>query len=122
MTAPDGVRGRHPAARARADHLVRMGAAVAGRSRDMAGPHRSVAAATLAVRGGQGRSITAFASAYGIDIAVVEAMEAGHVDRGQVPAPLQVLTPLCALAEAVGRAVEGTGESSQAWPGGLASA
>ena len=94
-------RAGHPAGRSGAAHLVGLGAAVARRGEQMAGPHRAVAAAGLAVRGAQGRTVTSFAAAYGIEETLVEALEAGRIPADQIPAPLRLLTPLCGLARAV---------------------
>lgn len=98
--ASGGERARHPAARARGDHLVPLARRVAATG-DLAGPHRSVAVAAQAVRGRQGRSVATFAAAYGVEDALVVALEAGWIPVDDVPAPLRVLTGMAAIASAL---------------------
>lgn len=84
----------HPAARARGGHLVGTARALEPLLDRGTGPNWSVALATLAVRGSQGRTRESFAAAYGVGVEVVEALENGQVPFAQIPAPLLVLTPM----------------------------
>ena len=101
MTAasrPEGSRGRHPSARNAGAHLVgptrRLSLVLPPRP----GPHWTVAAAALAVRGAQGRTQAGFALAYGLDPAEVAALEQGEVAPDDLPAPLRILTAIAVLA------------------------
>ena len=91
-----------PSARARGSHLAGPLAALAPRLPGIDGPHRSVAAAALAVRGDQGRNRAGFAAAYGLTEDEVFALESGWTGLEQLPIPLAVLTPLASLAHRVG--------------------
>lgn len=97
-----GARRRHPSARGAGTHLVAPMARVAAVGAPVAGPHRDVASAVLAVRGADGRSRAAFAAAYGLGAHEVAAMEAGRVPLAELPAPLSILTPVVAVARALG--------------------
>ena len=90
MTTP--ISASPPTARARGRHLVSAARAVAPLIDTIVGPHTSVALATLAVRGSQGRTPEAFALAYGIEIGELSSMESGHVPAQMIPGPLLVLT------------------------------
>lgn len=98
-------RARHPAARARGDHLVALARRV-DRAGSIVGPHRAVAVAARAVRGRQRRSVASFAAAYGTTEELVGALEGGLIAPEDVPAPLVALTGIAHLAAAVaGRAI-----------------
>lgn len=95
MSAP--VSPAHPSARARGHHLARTLRTADSLVGSTMGPHRSVALATMAVRGAAGRGQEAFAVAYGLDVGLVMAMEQGEVAAEQIPAPLVALTPIMHL-------------------------
>lgn len=97
-TEARAARDRHPAARGSARPLRRSVERSVDRLPGIDGPHRSVAAAVAAIRGGEHRTRAAFAAAYGLTEGEVAAIEAGRVAVRDVPAPLRVLTPLPGLA------------------------
>jgi hypothetical protein len=111
MSAPPGPSGgarpqsRHPSARAVGGQLeapvrrLLRGPAVAAVSGAITGPHRAVAVAALAVRGGQHRTRSQFAAAYGLAEAEVAHIETGEVALEHLPAVLRVLTPLASVAQ-----------------------
>lgn len=101
--AADGARRRHPAGRTVGTHLVAPLRRLVDALPEPQGPHWEVAFAVMAVRGGQARSRTGFATAYGLSTDEIGRLEAGTVPLAEVPAPLRSLTPIEVLAEELGR-------------------
>ncbi len=100
---PDaGSRRRHPSARRSGDHLAGPASRLASVLAFPPGPHPQVAAAMLAVRGSQARSLDRFAAAYGMSAAEAAAIERGEVGADRLPAPLRLLTPIPDLARQLG--------------------
>ncbi len=121
MPAPSGARRRHPSARARGGQLVATAARLGAAFGPVPGPHADVAAAVAAVRGAQGRTLPAFAAAYGLAPPTAAAIEDGRVAAADLPAPLLVLTPVAAVVAALA-AETGTALGTSASGYGRASA
>ena len=94
-SADDGVlaaRRRHPCMRSpvAAPEVCRRVADAIGAG---GGLHPEVAAAVLAVRGAAGLEPDAFARRAGVDVDVLRRVEAGEIDRDQLPGALRGMVP-----------------------------